>query len=435
MDGEIKKQDHLYIGIGIGLIVALVIVALMNMGNSTSLRPHKDLLISDVWVSDTTNIELEFFESGTGNYRKGSMYYDLIWTESKDADGQYRIKLVNAQTLKTIDEYDLRFENDIPILIATFRKDRYKRSQDSEDSYVADISKPIEKELSDEENIGGSTGMEQIEESTASVHEQNTTVDYANGECGQNLHWALSVDGLLTISGTGEMSKFTYDDTVPWDDFRDLIIEVIIKDGVTSVGRYAFQSCENLKSISLPKSITKIEYSAFQSCTSLESIVLPDAVKELPEQAFSRCTSLKSVTLPDELEQIMDYAFNECTSLTEISLPSKAWYVGNKAFEGCSSLKAVYLPDDLSVLGNAAFFRCTSLQSITIPAQVDHLSDVFMRCTSLREVYFEGDAPVISDRTFEDVTATCYYPSGNNTWTISKMADYGGNLTWEGEKN
>ena len=259
---------------------------------------------------------------------------------------------------------------------------------------------------------------------------KNDEIDYANGECGQNLYWALSVDGTLTISGQGDMYQFTYDDNVPWDKYRDLIYNVIVKDGVTSIGRFAFLRCKNLQDVTLPASINKIEYSAFQKCTSLGSIVLPNAIEELPKQAFSGCTNLSSITLPRNLLQINDYAFSDCSSLEEIELPDKLWFVGNYAFQGCTGLERIVFTDEVSIIGYAAFSFCSSLSSVTIPKNIDHLSDVFLNCTSLREVYFQGDSPKMSDRTFANVTATCYYPSDNKTWTISQMDNYGGNLTW-----
>ena len=277
------------------------------------------------------------------------------------------------------------------------------------------------------------TNRQHIETSIEVYNDEEDALDYANGECGQNVTWRLSEKGALVISGSGEMNNFPYNDYVPWHDFRDMIIEVKIKSGVTSIGRYAFQSCKNLKTVTMSDTVAKIEYSAFQNCTSLKQIELSDSIEELPKQAFSGCAGLEKIDLPKNLQRVQDYAFYGCTSLKEVTFPEKTWNIANDVFRECSSLETVHFPETLKVIGCTTFAFCDNLQTITIPAKIENLSDTFLKCYELREVYFKGDAPVISDRTFEEVTATCYYPSGNRTWTISKMSDYGGNLTWVAE--
>ena len=274
---------------------------------------------------------------------------------------------------------------------------------------------------------------EMTTQETESTIQEEKTVDYANGTCGKNLEWALSVDGQLTITGYGDMYAYSYDDDVPWHEFRDMVIDVVIGDGVTSVARYSFLGCENLKSVKLPNTVEKIGAKAFRMCESLESISLPDAIKEIPESAFFGCTSLKNVKLPSELRMIQAWAFEECVSLTSIELPQKLELISDNVFEDCSGLIEAELPKSLRSLGIEAFAGCENLRRINIPAAVDGVYSAFLGCSNLEEVHFEGDAPNISTNSFYGVSATCYYPKGNKTWTISKMSDYGGKLNWVGE--
>jgi len=80
----------------------------------------------------------------------------------------------------------------------------------------------------------------------------------------------LSDDGTLTISGTGNMPDFSINvnnrTTAPWDSQRDKIKTVVIKDGVTSIGKYAFFWCSGLTSITIPNSVTSIGEHAFANC-------------------------------------------------------------------------------------------------------------------------------------------------------------------------
>ncbi len=83
----------------------------------------------------------------------------------------------------------------------------------------------------------------------------------ATGTCGDNVTWVLDDDGTLTISGTGDMYGFY--DGVPWNDNAADITEVIISDGITSIGDYAFSNCTSLASVSIPDRVTSIDYYAF----------------------------------------------------------------------------------------------------------------------------------------------------------------------------
>ena len=103
----------------------------------------------------------------------------------------------------------------------------------------------------------------------------------ASGTCGDDLTWVLSEDGVLTISGTGEMYDYTTSylptssGTVPWYSYKSNYIEsIVIEEGVTSVGNYAFYYCPKLISAVLPDSLTIIGDNAFDSCSDLVSVDL-----------------------------------------------------------------------------------------------------------------------------------------------------------------
>ena len=183
-----------------------------------------------------------------------------------------------------------------------------------------------------------------------------------SGTCGDNLEWTFS-GGTLTISGEGAMDDCDYDySTAPW---RGLDInEIVVEDGVTSIGDHAFAGCGSLTEIVIPDSVTRIGDRAFENCTSLTSVAIPDSVTSIGNYAFSYCTSLTSVAIPDSVTSIGDRAFQRCSSLTEIVIPDSVTSIGDYAFFWCDSLTSVAIPDSVTSIGEDAFYACDSLTDV-----------------------------------------------------------------------
>lgn len=75
--------------------------------------------------------------------------------------------------------------------------------------------------------------------------------------------------------------------------------ELVIPDGVTTIGDRAFYNCTSLTSIVIPDSVTTIGYGAFWDCSSLTNITIPASVTTIGWDAFENCSSLTSVTFED----------------------------------------------------------------------------------------------------------------------------------------
>ena len=147
------------------------------------------------------------------------------------------------------------------------------------------------------------------------LYSSNIVASGTSGEKGNNLTWILDDEGVLTISGTGAMANWNWEGS-PWYANKDKIESVVIEDGVTIIGNYAFFSCASLKNITLPNSVTIIGDHAFDNCRSLNNITLLDGVTSIGDGAFLSCKSLISITLPNSVTSIGVYAFSECNSLT-----------------------------------------------------------------------------------------------------------------------
>ena len=130
------------------------------------------------------------------------------------------------------------------------------------------------------------------------------------GSCGKDVSYSFeTATGTLTIQGTGEMKNYNFTLT-PWRSYRSDILVVIIKDGVTSIGNYAFFDCSALSFVSIPNSVTSIGANAFLGCTSLTAVEISDNVTSIGNSAFRDCTGLTSVTIGSGVKKIGNYAFS-----------------------------------------------------------------------------------------------------------------------------
>ena len=131
-----------------------------------------------------------------------------------------------------------------------------------------------------------------------------------SGICGPDLTWHLTDNGVLTISGKGEMNDYSYPDGGPWS--KSDIKRIIIGDGVTTIGQYAFRDCSELTSVTIPNSVIKIGSSAFDNCSALTSVTIPNSVTKIGDLAFRDCSALTSVTIPNSVTEIGWFAFYKC---------------------------------------------------------------------------------------------------------------------------
>lgn len=140
----------------------------------------------------------------------------------------------------------------------------------------------------------------------------NVTVKGKSGVCGRDLTWALSEDGVLTISGTGDMYDYQYG-LPDWYELRADVTAIVIEDGVTGLGAYAFCYLANVREVSVADSVTFIGQGAFESCSSLTQVTIPSSLTELKDYVFFRCYALTEITLPASVTSIGNSTFSECS--------------------------------------------------------------------------------------------------------------------------
>jgi len=335
---------------------------------------------------------------------------------------------------------------------------------------------------------GVATGNHTFDEST-----HQCACGAYGGKCGDDVTWMLDTEGVLTVSGTGDMWSFEVDET-PWNAYIEQITQIVVEQGVQSIGDGAFRGCSVVTDITLPDGLLKIGDSSFMFCRLLREVRLPETLTNLGEQAFFQCFDLEEIyipasvkqmgdipfgicesltgitvdpenqyyssdengylfnkdktvlyqvltnisgsyTVPDSVTTINRLAFDSCTNLTEIIIPDSVTAIGKSAFGDCTGLKKIQLPSNLKRIEWGLFIRCLSLESVTIPASVklfdnQVFADIDVNNGALSEIIFEGSAPNMPELALEGATVTAYYPAYDATWIDAIKQTYGGNITW-----
>ncbi len=265
------------------------------------------------------------------------------------------------------------------------------------------------------------------------------------GNCGATATWSLNSTGVLTISGSGDMANYVYNQ--PWNSYKDNITSVVIESGVTSIGNWAFRDCTGLTSVTIPASVTSIGQSAFEGCKGLTSITIPASVTSIGNSAFKSCYNLTSVTVYSTSCTLDTQAFNNCASGLQIKVFSdlvgiykgkenwstytdKITAIGGNcgatdhetevtwSLNSCgvltisgsgamtdlvskddqpwkgyrTSITSVVIESGVTSIGNLAFESCSNLASVTVfSASCTLGTQAFNGCTNLANIYVFSD--------------------------------------------
>ena len=192
----------------------------------------------------------------------------------------------------------------------------------------------------------------------------------ASGKCGDSAKWTLDAAGTLTISGSGRMYDYEWPadrggTTPPWlaNKYRDSIRTLRVEQGITYIGRCAFDSCGNLSDVTLPTSLRIIGQCAFNDCTALRSIQLPEGLTTIKEDAFN-AAGLVSITFPSTLRELRNGAFMNCEKLQSLRLPEGLTTIGVWAFYCNPNISSIYIPASVTTIGEEAFIYYNNLATV-----------------------------------------------------------------------
>lgn len=199
--------------------------------------------------------------------------------------------------------------------------------------------------------------------------------------------------------------------------------EVVIPDGVTEIGDFAFEYCRTMESVKIPDSVTKIGVRAFRNCTRLSTVEIPSSVTCVEDEAFYNSKWLieqrkktplviinnvvvdgydceGDVEIPEGITMISGYAFWN-SKLKSVKIPNGVTEIGTEVFASCKNLESVELPNSVVSIGNSAFDCCISLRSIKIPESVTTIDySAFSGCSSLADLEIPRNITSIATNAF-----------------------------------
>lgn len=283
-------------------------------------------------------------------------------------------------------------------------------------------------ELNDSEAIDGNIINHVYENGLGTITFDRGITSIGNhcfAESGINTYYDPKNDDEVTIIGNSPY---------PDPNERHYLESITLPEGLTSIGKSAFQNCIYMKSIGLPSSLANIgEYAfandtllttlgrpfpqqpvfnyTFSDCRALESIDLSNVTDSIGHRAFQRCLSLKNVIVPEGVTHIADSAFYYCGA-TSLVLPSSLKTIGTYAFCGMpitgvtipenleeltffcfgfTHLTSCKIPSTIKKIPVSCFEACYFLESIDFPIGLEEIGTyAFANCSSLHEINYEG---------------------------------------------
>ena len=247
-------------------------------------------------------------------------------------------------------------------------------------------------------------------------------VDYS-GTCGENLTWVYDQEScVLTISGTGSMDDYDTQSR-PWSSsITDKAKSLVIREGVTTIGKEAFKQFYKLQSISIPTSLQSIGDKAFYSSEhiilseltgnysigeyvfhwnrEITSLTISGNIK-IGRYAFQGCRNLQSLIIHDSVMIKGDNAFDSCDRLKNVTIGGNVKLFGRNIFDDCDSLSTVQIQEGIKILPTGLFFRCTQLSNVMLPSSLDTIRDkAFQECDSLKSINLPNNLKYLGDYSF-----------------------------------
>lgn len=237
-----------------------------------------------------------------------------------------------------------------------------------------------------------------------------------------------NIEKVMLTKGTGKMNDYDdYDFTfmyTPWYISKNRIKEIILEDGITSIGDFTFSDCTGLTSITIPDGVTSIGSFAFRGCTGLKSITIPDSVTSISSRAFYDCKTIYYNAKNAITDSSAFY------SAEKIIVGDTVQTIPNDFARGCDNINSITIPSSVVKIGNDAFNHCDNLESVTFMGdnRIEMGSNIFEYCNKLK-IHCKDNSFIAAYAEVNNLTYSIIDDDGNPEYDIKNgmILSYTGN--------
>lgn len=223
--------------------------------------------------------------------------------------------------------------------------------------------------------------------------------------------------GVEAGGGSSDFAKGIIDKSIATIKMKDL-------DGLTTIGERAFYNCKSLTDVELPDTISSIDRSAFNSCSDIKKITMPiDAT--LTYDSFSGVNKVEEVIITAGNTGVLKSTYTyypwyiSRKVLNKVTLQEGIMSIGKQMFYECSNIQSIIIPNSVTVIDYGAFMSCTGLTTINIPHGVTDIEgSAFMSCSNLNTIYIPNTITRIATEAFYSTSLTdVYYEGTEEEWS------------------
>lgn len=193
---------------------------------------------------------------------------------------------------------------------------------------------------------------------------------------------------------------------------------------ITAIAEEAFNGCDKLTSITIPRYVKTMGLAAFNDCEALTAVHISDLAAwceiDFKPCDYDECTAItnplnyahklylngklvQELVIPESVTRVSQMAFEECTSLTSVTIPNTVTSIGHGAFSGCTGLKSIVVPNSIKTIDDYTFSCCSNLTSVEIPASVEAIGGcAFYGCEKLTAVDIPSSVRKIGCGAFQE---------------------------------
>lgn len=408
-------------------------IAVADIISGSAAAPQSELTRTTVFEFDAKDNynRQDVADAVYAAYNRNSVIKIFNQTDSSRIGYARMIYLIESTLTLTVEQFDVRENEDVNILISNIQNPEWRRDKKTVSSTTIVGTIFYEKNYEYEK-------LDQVKVRYKAIKENNETVGFKLSELYDKTVTSLEIpaeyygkpvtelaegvfdgcDALKSITVDENNSAFASADGILYNKEKTQILavpqaitgKVTLADGITELAANAFANRTALTQIVLPSGLQTIGDSAFKGCSFTE-VSLPESVTQA-YGAFTDCNALEKFSLPacgnilgyyfgtneysqqkdnipDSLKTVIisggdtvtDYAFYGCGLLESVTIPDSVTTIGEYAFASCSALESVTIPDSVSTVGSSAFLNCKSFFIITIPENVKSMgSYVFDGC-------------------------------------------------------